>query len=302
MTGSIDEIILIREDYEAPDTYAKIDAVMTFVEGLHGGLYEFSELPKEAVQIFWTDYYLGQIANGGPAQFVFNSKWDTEKVEAVANGLKAIGSKTHAKLFDGLRSRVDELGLEGLERLLASTYFGENPERDFLNDNDQPFFDALKEEDTTALMTAYIEGLDNVVLLSPDEWKTRMEALFDSVPDLQARKKAAEENVHWHVKIAEKLSDFVGEKFDRITGMEFIEIAEGRPRPFVFFLTNKGLRAMLLANGIATMVDEDAGGTPMAEYPCPEAVHPGDEDGSHIQPRKFGGGGLFGGIKKLFGG
>lgn len=96
MATKINEIILIKQDYDRPDPYSKIDSVTTLVEALHGGLYEFSEMRREAVQTYWIEYYLGRISNGGPARFGFNSSWDPEIVEAVGGGLKAIGAKRHA--------------------------------------------------------------------------------------------------------------------------------------------------------------------------------------------------------------
>lgn len=99
----VTEIIVSESSYRAAGKYADYDlaaGVVTFVNDMLGeGQYLRDEIPREAFIAYHLDYYVGQVNNGGHAQFAGNSGWKAEANADIRDGLALIGEHEAAAIF-----------------------------------------------------------------------------------------------------------------------------------------------------------------------------------------------------------
>ena len=99
----VTEIVVTESSYRATGQYADYDlaaAVVRFVtDMLAEGQYLRDELPREAFIAHHLDYYVGQVNNGGHAQFAGNSGWRAEVNADIRDGLALIGEQAAAAIF-----------------------------------------------------------------------------------------------------------------------------------------------------------------------------------------------------------
>jgi len=134
---------------------ALVQATVNFVNALTGEAhYELGEIPAEAVQAYFCDYYLAQVNNGGHSQFVHNARMDPVAMDAIDTGLHAMNaSELHAIFREMLdwasehpQDAARQTGFEG----------GRAPELDVL---DKRFYAAEAETPMTTLSAQWLLAL-----------------------------------------------------------------------------------------------------------------------------------------------
>jgi hypothetical protein len=217
------KILIKKELYHSKEKYDRITGLTDFVNLLFENYFYQHEIPKEALESFYVDYYNQEVIHGGISQFVYNSKWKNEMVNHVLNGLRNIRAKKHAELFAKLIHIVNELG-ETLNKFLESEYFQENiKEREILNQLNKKFFSVDEMEDLVECNWQYIGNFENIEIVDSETWTLRMEDIFKSMSDRDEREKEAErlvkENESEEEKKIEQILKKAGQELLFINGI-----------------------------------------------------------------------------------
>lgn len=139
-----------------------------------GGTYD--QLPTEALQSYFVDYYAAQVNNGNFSQFVYNSKWNTSLNNIVKEGLKNMGAKQQLEFFEGQSQFVEGMDRDELQVYFDSQYFGENEARENLNDN--TYFNIYQQENLVELNSAWLKSLPNLKVAPLEEIYTALEEVL----------------------------------------------------------------------------------------------------------------------------
>jgi hypothetical protein len=185
------KILIKKELFQSKEKYDRVTGLADFVNLLFENYFYQQEIPEEALESYYVDYYNQEVIHGGIAQFVYNSKWKREIVNHILNGLRNMGAKKHAELFEKLIHTVNELE-ERLDQFLQSDYFQENlKEREILNQLNKKFFSVDEMEDLIECNWQYIGNFKNIEIIDSETWVNRMEDIFKSLPDRDEREKEA---------------------------------------------------------------------------------------------------------------
>ncbi len=217
------KILIKKELYYSKEKYDRVTGLTDFVNLLFENYFYQHEIPEEALESYYVDYYNQEVIHGGIAQFVYNSKWKSEVVNHILNGLRNIGAKKHAELFEKLIHTVNELG-ERLYTFLGCDYFQENiKEREILNQLNKKFFSVDEMEDLVECNWQCIGSFKNIEIVGPDTWPLRMEDIFKSLPDRNEREQEAErlakENESEEEKKIEEILEKAGQELLFINGI-----------------------------------------------------------------------------------
>jgi len=196
MAKLVTEVIIDKTAFadgsEAEDI---VYCVGDFVRALLQRYFTEDEIPDEAVQSHYLDYYECQVNNGNIGQFVTNSRWAPNIVAAIRNALHAIGERKHAKLFD----QVDQFVQATLPEMNASVRDGTTGDYwtkvnavgggDFYD----IFSDSMDDSKTHARLcdanAAWIKTWTNVSLVSETQLESEYDELAKSIPDLDIRRR-----------------------------------------------------------------------------------------------------------------
>ena len=217
------KILIKKELYYSKEKYDRVTGLTDFVNLLFENYFYQHEIPKEALEAYYVDYYNQEVIHGGISQFVYNSKWEDHVVNHVLNGLHNMGAKKHTELFEKLIHIVNDLG-EKLNTFLESDYFQENiKERKILNQLNKKFFSVDEMEDLVESNWQYIGNFKNIEIVDPETWSLRMENIFKSLPDRNEREKEAErlakENESQEEKKIEEILEKAGQELLFINGI-----------------------------------------------------------------------------------
>ena len=167
----LDKIIVSDNSYKSSDPYRLIDSNITVINLLRDEKIDPKFFHSDSKISYCVDYYLAQYKNGNFSQFVWNSKWENELNDDIASGLKKMGAEKHLKLFFEQSEKVNTLSKTELQDFLQSEYFGDNPTRDFLN-NDQ-FYNL--DEDLIALNSQWLRNHPDLLVLSINDMFMELE-------------------------------------------------------------------------------------------------------------------------------
>jgi hypothetical protein len=217
------KILIKNELFHSKEKYDRVTGLTDFVNLLFENYFYQHEIPTEALESYYVDYYNQEVIHGGIAQFVYNSKWKNEMVNHALNGLCNMGAKKHAELFEKLIHIVNEMG-EKLNTFLESDFFQENiKEREILNQLNKKFFSVDEMEDLVECNWQFIGNLKNIEIVDSETWTLQMEDIFKSLPDRNEREKEAErlakENESDEEKKIEKILEKAGQELLFINGI-----------------------------------------------------------------------------------
>lgn len=96
------ENFLIPVDFEKEDYDHSFNAVQSIVDITNLFFYNqirIDEIPEKMIEIYYVDYYITQMMNGGFSQFAVNSLADKEIFSYIESGLSKIGATKNLDLF-----------------------------------------------------------------------------------------------------------------------------------------------------------------------------------------------------------
>ncbi len=123
------------------------------------------DIHPDALTSYYLDYYDSQYRNGNFSQFVYNSGWSPDINDIIEKGLERINALQHLRLFGMQRAKVNNLTEEQLDEFINGEYFGENPVRDLLKNDD--FF--TLEEDIAECNAHWLKAHPDLKVLSIEE-------------------------------------------------------------------------------------------------------------------------------------
>jgi hypothetical protein len=246
-------VVVSRASIESNDPSQIVASNIDFVNGLFDEYVEASEVVPDALRSYYVDYYLAQILNGGFSQFVYNSRWNEQVIQFIRDGLRAIGARTHAQLFDDGETLLNRLGPERRKAFSASDYFGENEERDELNAINERFMQISKTENLVALNAAWLRGLTDLVVLSDDEMKSELKRRGEAVTNREQRIAAALASEPRYMKLIRALCERSGQALQTVTGGDPERIYAGQKTMAIHFITDCGHHHLVDHDGMGIM-------------------------------------------------
>ncbi|MCC9041454.1 DUF4375 domain-containing protein [Myroides sp. M-43] len=170
------KIVISEDAFKSQERYDIISSNISFINLVRdeGGLMGEVVHP-DAILSYYVDYYLAQYKNGNFSQIVWNTQADFEFFETIAVGLEKMGAVANLAL---LTKQVEVLkGIDDvvLEAFCESDYFGTNPTRDLLKNDD---FYGL-EEDLVDLNAKWLRAHADLDVLSIEGMYQRAELLLD---------------------------------------------------------------------------------------------------------------------------
>jgi len=254
-----DKIALSDTSYESSDPRAVIESVISFVNGLLEQYLTLEEIPVDAVRSYYVDYYLAQVENGGFSQFVHNCGWDPVVVARVREGLHVMGAARHLALFERAARVLDGFKAEQLTAYLDGDYFGDNADRDALDDAITEEIITLCEiEDLTLLNSRWLRSLPNVVTMTESAVRDQIARLGAALPDRELRVARARAREPEYMKLIRALCDAASQQLARVTGGDPTHLHQGKQTIAWHFLTDRGHHYMVIHDDVATMFVGDS--------------------------------------------
>ena len=126
---------------------------------------------EDALMSYYLDYYTSQCTEGNFAQFVYNSKWNTELNELIEEGLQLLGAEKHLELFQQQCKKVKLRSSVKRVKFFKGKLEGVNPIRDLLNND--TFFEI--EENLVQLNADFLKTHPDLEVLSVDDMFATLE-------------------------------------------------------------------------------------------------------------------------------
>jgi tetratricopeptide (TPR) repeat protein len=160
-------IVIPQVFFHSLDHFDRISAIIDFVNKARELKYG-KHLSANAWEVYFLDYYVSQIHNGGINQFIANSELDPFMVKNIQNGLSNIGAKQNLALFNELLSKniileKDETGRNEKEVIEGYVKFAERI-RHITEPLNNRFYKIEKNESISDLSYLYIGNFDNLEL------------------------------------------------------------------------------------------------------------------------------------------
>ena len=250
-------IVVSKESLASEDSYDLVESNIDSVNQLLERLVEYEEISPEALKSYYVDYYLAQVKNGGFSQFIYNIGCDGEIIEYVQQGLAEMKAVRHAALFDKSLAIIDRLSEEELDRFLESEYFGENTERDALNETNGEFYQLNEQEDLVEYNSRWLREHPQLQAVAEDDLEDLFDEIAAKIPDLEERAAQALEDQPRYVKVIDELCEVAGQELDRITAGDPSYEHEGKPTLAWHFLTDAGHFYMVDLGDKALMFNGD---------------------------------------------
>ncbi|QIL82133.1 DMP19 family protein [Diaphorobacter sp. HDW4A] len=250
-------ILVSKEALNSEDSYDLVESNIDSVNELLERLVEYEEMSPEALKSYYVDYYLAQVKNGGFAQFIYNIGCDGEIIELVQQGLADMQAVRHAALLDKSLAIIDRLSEEELDRFLDSEYFGENTERDALNECNGEFYDLNEHEDLVDFNSRWLRQHPQLQAVAAAGLEAVFDEISEKIPDLEERAAEALENQPRYVKVIDELCDASGQELERITAGDPTHQHEGKDVLAWHFLTDAGHFYMVDLGDKALMFEAD---------------------------------------------
>ena len=251
-------ILVSQQSLDSDDSYAVIESNIDSVNALLERLVEDEEITPEALKSYYVDYYLAQLKNGGFAQYIYNIGCDGDIIEYVQQGLADMQAVKHAALYQKSLDVIDRLSEEQLDRFLDGEFFGDNAERDLLNEFNVEFYtlnDA--DENLIELNSRWLKAHPQLQALDQDALEAQFDAIAAKIPNLEEREAENLENQPRYVLAIGALCEATGQELDRITAGDPTHEYEGQPSLAWHFLTDAGHFYMLDMGDKALMFHGD---------------------------------------------
>ena len=154
-----------------PDTL--ISSVIFYVNtAVRSGGFPYAQLPREAARLYWMDYYVAQVRNGGHSQYIYNSELRLIGLSYAREGLAKAGMIPLVGVFDDFLAWLKH----NRERVGQETGFG--PVAHELKAFDQRLYDFGSDAYRKAV-AAWIMGWPGLRVVAPDNQVASIERAID---------------------------------------------------------------------------------------------------------------------------
>lgn len=184
---NIPAIYISQEALEPDANY--YDGVMDLVDytnsAMHGALYLSGEFPIEAELLYFADYYMAEVLNGGHSQFVHNHRTQSGGPEGFAHGLKGMELINCAPLAD-LMQKLQVWMETNPEEAAAQNGFSNRAEA--LDELDADFY-ALDRELFYRAANLWMQNSPVVEILPAEDVSKNLQGFADANSKLSARRR-----------------------------------------------------------------------------------------------------------------
>lgn len=267
-TFASESVVVSLGSFESEDPSALIESNIAFLNALFGEYVAHDEVAPEALHSYYVDYYLAQVENGGFSQFVYNTGWDAFIVGHVRAGLQAMGASGHIELFERGAAIVDRFDAAALQAYFESGYFGDNEERDVLDDTNAAFCALNERENLTTVNARWLRSLPSLYVMTDTEMAQELRLRAAAMPDRDERIATARAAEPRWLQLIRALCTEAGQEFSRVTGGDPAHVHEGEPITAWHFITDRGHHYMLDLDDQALMFDGDSHAR-VAQIPTP---------------------------------
>ncbi len=227
------KILIKKSQFYNEDKYERIQGIINYINALQEGLYKDEELDQQiplAQEVYFVDYYLGQVENGGIFQYFSNSNFNESQNSIVLRGLDNMGAHKHKELFQKAWQLLIKMGTDEREEyLFAGLYDRESVRQkpgikevaEQLDKLDDLFFKLNGgEESIDDLIYKYIEKVDNLRVVNDESYDLELKEILSRVPNFEERKRKAEEDWAKNQPRYSKVVNSICQKY----GLELISI------------------------------------------------------------------------------
>lgn len=234
------QILVSTQSLQSEDSYDVIASNVDSVNALLERLLDYDEITPEALKSYYVDYYLAQVKNGGFSQFIYNIGCDGEVIEFVQAGLADMQAHEHTALYKKSLAIVDRMTEDQLDEFLDSEFFGENAERDLLNEFNDEFYALNEREDLVEINSRWLKQHPQLQAMEEEALEDHYDEIAAQIPNIEERTEQALENQPRYVKVIDALCEVTGQELERITAGNPAHKHEGKPVLAWHFLTDAG--------------------------------------------------------------
>lgn len=170
----MNNVIVSTNSANSPDPYDIIDSNISFINLLREEGFD-GELCPEAEISYYIDLYHSNVKHKGFSWFVYNTGWNEELNELIRNGLQKMNASKHLEYFNQQAKIVDTYDELELAYFLDGDYFGKNPTREAINNDD--FFKL--DENLIELNAQWLKTLPNLSILSVENMYLEAEKILE---------------------------------------------------------------------------------------------------------------------------
>lgn len=186
--GKVTSIFVAQEAVDQVNTepYALVQSVIDYVNAMtQQGKYWLMELPEQAVQAYYCDYYLAQVNNGGHSQFIHNSAMRDFELTSIDQGLQAMGAYDAHKIFADMMAWANA----NPQETAAQTGFT-GGRAEYLDQLDKRFYALEKDQPMITHSGRWLAQLDNLTVVPKSELGRVIGETAKLNPHLHAREMA----------------------------------------------------------------------------------------------------------------
>ena len=207
-------IYIKASQYENEVKYERIQGIIDYVNILLNGLFEPEEIPEQALEVYFLDYYFHQVENGGHNQFFLNasfSRFNAITLQMIIQGLERLQALQYQEIFHS-----------ALKLILAEDYNNE-ARKDDLSVLDDLFFKVKPTLEELNFLK--IESMEDLEVVPDEAFEGRMQDLLDSLPNYQERLAAeqqfATDNEPAFSKIVKEICERYGQELLSINALDY---------------------------------------------------------------------------------
>ena len=192
------EILVPLSALETEDACDATNALVSFVNDLRESLWRDAEIPEAAWELYFADFYVCQVQNGGHSQFFYNAGEGrrADVVRRARAGLARVGAKAQREILDravalvardpSLVERLDEAGYWPVAAEVSASF-------DELDESIHKLTGERQRGPKSwfSICRAWLRSTTEVERLTDEAYDERMNALADAVPDRAEREAEA---------------------------------------------------------------------------------------------------------------
>lgn len=198
------KVIIRHSEFYSENKYDRIQGIIDYINDLKVGMYRDEELDQQipqAQEVYFVDYYLCQVENGGIKQYFINSDFNEAQNIFVTKGLKNIGAIKHQEIFQEACDMLLSLTKEQREECLSFGWHDQEgvKSKSIISDANRKleeltkaFFELENKESIIDLNHQYIETIRSLQIVEEDSYNDKISEILSLISDYDERKLLAE--------------------------------------------------------------------------------------------------------------
>ncbi len=168
--------IVSAEALASGDDQGIVESNFSVVDSLRDSKVPENEINRAALESRYVDFFYGEMVDGGFAQFVGESEWDSQTVAMVRKGLVDIKALRHLELFDDGAAIVAAIDPKELRQFINTPQpSSKDPVLRKLSLIDRQFFAVNDRESLVKLNAAWLRQQPNLIALSPEALRNELQ-------------------------------------------------------------------------------------------------------------------------------